>query len=348
MFWRDKIIQIFGVTALVLLIILWNPSVGSPAETDILSSPPTMTIVAVGDILLSRHVGAKIDQADNPNLPFEKVKDILSEANITIGNLECPLSASSVPVREGLVFRCLTEYVPGLLEAGFDVLSTANNHSFDQGEDNLLFTTDYLESQGILPVGTGESLEGKIIERGGTKFGFLAYSYTAKNDGRRSTHPLIATWDDLNRIKKDIENLSKKSDIVIVSIHAGIEYTREPTQEQIDFAHLAIDSGADVIIGHHPHWVQTIEIYKDKPIFYSLGNFVFDQEWSQETKEGLIVNFKFSSYAKASEDKQNIKLEEAQLIPIIIEDFCCPRLADEKEKAEILNKIGREKDIIEF
>ena len=101
--------------------------------------PKITTLAAVGDILLSRHVGTKIDQANNPNLPFEKIQDILSSADITFGNLECPLSDSGVPIREGLVFRCLIEYVPGLKNAGFDVLSTANNHSFDQGENNLLF-----------------------------------------------------------------------------------------------------------------------------------------------------------------------------------------------------------------
>ena len=128
------------------------------------------------------------------------------------------------------------------------------------------------------------------------------------------------------------------SDVVIVSIHAGVEYTRKPTQEQVDFAHLAIDSGADVVIGHHPHWIQTIEIYKNKPIFYSLGNFVFDQEWSLDTKEGLIVQLTFNSS----------QLTKAELVPVIIENFCCPRIADDEEKTAILNKIGLEKNTIEF
>ena len=121
-------------------------------------------------------------------------------------------------------------------------------------------------------------------------------------------------------------------------MHAGTEYTRKPNQRQIDFARAAIDAGADIVIGHHPHWIQDIEIYQGKPIFYSLGNFVFDQMWSQETREGLIVKIQIS----------NAKVQKAELMPIIIDNYCCPRLADEEEKVKILKKIGIETDIMEF
>ena len=118
------------------------------------SQDPETTLLAVGDIMLSRNVGNKIDKADDINLPFGKLGGLTKGADITFGNLECPLSDSNIPIREGLVFRCLMKYVPGLVEAGFDVLFTANNHAMDQGIAGLEFTIDYLKSQNILTVGT--------------------------------------------------------------------------------------------------------------------------------------------------------------------------------------------------
>ena len=294
------------------------------------------TLLAVGDIMLSRNVGAKIDQAKNPNLPFEKTADLLKNADIAFGNLECPLSDSTTPIRQGLVFRCLTYEFDGVTNAGFDVLSTANNHAFDQGQNNINFTIDYLLSYGILPVGTRKSdaftnsmeLVNGLIKRNGIKFGFLAYSYSARNDGKTSTDPQIATMDS-EQLKTDIKNLQLVgTDVIIVNMHAGTEYTRHPNHMQIDFAHAAINAGADIVLGEHPHWIQDVEIYNGKPIFYSLGNFVFDQMFSQETREGLMVKLTFL----------NKKLTTAELIPVIIDNYCCPRFATTIEKQKLFEK----------
>ena len=324
-----------------MLVVSWGSPVLAP--TEVLRNQtkflPTTTLVAVGDIMFSRHVGTKINEAGNPNLPFLKVADILSGADITFGNLECPLSDSNVPIREGIVFRCLTQHAAGIKQAGFDALSTANNHSMDQGADNVDFTIEHLNSLAIAPVGTSkvnESSKSAVIERNGIRFGFLAYSYTAHNDGGKSTHPQIATMD-ISQMNEDIADLKNKSDAIIASMHAGTEYTRKPNQGQIDFAHAAIDAGADIVIGHHPHWIQEIEIYQGKPIFYSLGNFVFDQMWSQDTREGLAVKLEF----------QASKLKSAELIPVVIDNYCCPRPATEKEKISILSKI-KAKSYIKF
>ncbi len=355
-----------------------------PAAED---KPRTTTLLAVGDIMLSRHVGEKIDKANDPNLPFDKLRELTNGADIAFGNLECPLSPSTIPIREGLIFRCPTKYVPGLVNAGFDVLSTANNHSLDQGADNIAFTVDYLKQNSILPVGTGrdhtEAHAGRILtpsssvenllpsqyKLNSVRFGFLGYSYSAHNDGRQTPDPQIATMD-IDQLKTDIANIkSRGADVVIVNMHAGTEYTSTPNQMQIDFAHAAIDAGADIVLGHHPHWIQTVEVYNSpyppsptrgeesqnsiplprwegqgegEPhsglILYSLGNFVFDQMWSEETREGLAVELTF-------EEEQ---LQSAKLIPVIIENFCCPRMATEEEKTNILKKIGLESNILNF
>ena len=151
-----------GLLLLLILLtaILWRDQAIAPtSETNIpnLPDPPVTTLLAVGDIMLSRHVSTKIDQAKNPDLPFEKLAEILQGANITFGNLECPLSDSKIPIKEGLIFRCLTKHFDGVINSGFDVLSTTNNHAMDQGLDNLEFTIDYLKSKNILPVGTAPS-----------------------------------------------------------------------------------------------------------------------------------------------------------------------------------------------
>ena len=326
--------------------------------------PTKTSLLAVGDILLTRQVAAQIEKNGDSNLPFNNLQTLLKDADITFGNLECPLSENPNPIREGLIFRCPTKYLAGLINAGFDVLSTANNHMLDQGIEGLEFTINHLLSQNILPVGTvlSDSMEldtndGPVIERDGVKIGFLGYSYTAKNDGGKSTHPQIASAYDLQKLQTDIATLKTRSDVVVVSMHAGTEYTRAPNQNQIDFAHAAIDAGANIVIGHHPHWIQPVEIYSPQPsspgdgegwgevetkrqgiIFYSLGNFVFDQMWSQETREGLMVKLNF----------ENQELKSAELLPVIIENYCCPRLANDQEKPNILRKINLDSDIIVF
>ena|SRR3989338_4799234 len=354
--------KLFLVPFILVLGIVWFRPVSAPltfSNDHLPKPPPVTTVLAVGDIMLSRNIGTKIETSGNPDLPFEKIIPLVSEANIAFGNLECPLSDSTVRLREGLVFRCLVEDATGLKSAGFDILGTANNHSFDQGRNALDFTVDYLQNVwGILPVGTGQNFDEahtpQIIERNGIKFAFLAYSYSARNDGGNTADQQIATISDLNQLKIDIQQAKDRSEVIIVSMHAGIEYVRNPNQEQTDFAHAAIDAGADIVIGHHPHWIQTIEIYtpspspdegrvgegleKPKPIFYSLGNFIFDQSWSVDTTEGLAVRFTFKGKM----------LQQAELLPVIIENNCCPRPATETETQKILQKINAASSVISF
>ena len=365
----------FFLAPLILVLgLAWFRPVTAPltfSNDNLPKPPPTTTLLAVGDIMLSRNIGTKIEAARNPELPFEKIIPLVSEADIAFGNLECPLSDSAIRIREGLVFRCLIDDSAGLKSAGFDVLGTTNNHSFDQGRDALGFTAAYLKNVwGILAAGTGQNFDeahtAQVISphlssptsgeelKEGVKFGFLAYSYSARNDGGKTADEQIATITDLRQLNIDVLNAKAQADVIIVSMHAGIEYVRDPNQEQTDFAHAAIDAGADIVIGHHPHWIQTIEIYSPspspdegragegsksgKPIFYSLGNFIFDQSWSVDTTEGLAVRFTF----------RGKELRQAELLPVIIENNCCPRLATETETQNILKKINATSSIISF
>ena len=289
-------------------------------------SPEDLEIILVGDIMLSRHVGTQMAKANDWTLPFKKTRDYLLSADITFGNLESPFLDSGPQVTEGLSFKAEPEAVAGLTQAGFDIVSLANNHAFDRGREGITFTREHLLKNNILSIGAGtneeETFEPQIIEVNGQKIGFLAFTYFKKP-------PFIADLD-LENLKSRLANLKPQADFIIVSLHAGEEYTHEPTEQQKTFARAAIDAGADIVAGHHPHWVQPVEIYKSKPIFYSLGNFVFDQEWSQETKEGLIAKIQIS----------NSKIRKIELVPIIIENFCCPRFANEQESIQILRSIN--------
>lgn len=296
--------------------------------------PPPVTettLFFAGDIMLSREVHGKIKQANDVNLPYKNVLDDIKSASLSFANLESPFNNLGTQSENRLVFKAEPNTVTGLVNAGFDILSTANNHAFDQGRDAVNYTHDWLIQNGIKPLGTGLNChDGVIMEENGIKFGFLGYSYAAFNDGGAIPDPLVCDWNDLAQMSKDVTLIKSKVDFLIVSAHFGKEYERRPSSQDAASARALVDAGADMFIGHHPHWVQTIEEYKGKYIFYSLGNFVFDQMWSQDTQEGLTVEVLFKD-----KNVSRIKLK-----PVVIENFCCPRWADTTETKNILNKIN--------
>lgn len=301
----------------------YNPPVHTPKKLT--------SLFFAGDIMLSRNVGTKIVEANDVNLPYMNVKDVIESADISFANLESPFNDQGPRVTEGLVFKAEPKTVTGLVNAGFDILSTANNHAYDQGKYGIEYTVNWLKQNGIDPLGTGTSChDGRIEEANGIKFGYLGYSYTAHNDGGKVPDPIVCDWTNTEQVVKDIQTLKPQVDFLIVSAHMGTEYHRTPNDSDVAGAHAAIDAGADLFIGHHPHWIQTTEQYKGKYIFYSLGNFVFDQMWSQDTKEGLAVSVLL--------DEKNIS--RIKLMPVVIENFCCPRWATDDETKTILNKIN--------
>lgn len=357
--WFDRIVKINVVMTMLVLtstvIFLSQPEAEeskAPLIKNNATKPPakTVSLFFAGDIMLSRNVADQMIKANDYSLPFRKVADIIKTADISFANLESPFNDKGNHSLAGsLVFNADPKSVEGLKYAGFDILSTANNHAFDQGQKGIDFTRELLKNNGIIPTGTQSSTPNPIlpvIEKNKINYGFLSYSYTALNDGGKSTSPYVNDLNNLEKLKQDIRALlGHNADVVIVNMHAGVEYTRNPTPAQINFAHAAIDAGADLVVGEHPHWTQTIEQYKGKWIFYSLGNFVFDQMWSQETKEGLTLLVTYQNQhipdpknETAGEDIIGIK--KIELKPVIIDDFCCPRFADSQESESILSKIG--------
>lgn len=310
-----------------------------------------VTFLAVGDMMMSRGVNSVIARTNDPLRPFSGLAELLDSTDFNFGNLESPISGSDKPgPPHSLVFNTPIRNVEGLKRYKFKVLNLANNHALDQRAAGLENTRKVLAENEITYLGVGadlsEAWKPKIITVNGLKLGFLGASYASVNDGGVARNNLVARIEDTEYLKNSLESLKKDADFIVVTMHAGVEYVRQPHQPQIDFAHAAIDYGADLVIGAHPHWIQIIEKYKDKYIFYSLGNFIFDQEWSQDTKEGLVLKVSLEGQIainpplNTSNFREKAKLKEIELIPVIIENYSTPRLAKEEEKTKILAKIS--------
>jgi len=257
-----KGIKISGIIFFLFLVLFFGFLVAK--ETGEASKTPRKYLLYfVGDIMLSRGVNSRMEKFNDYSWPFKKIGDFLSLADITFGNLEGPLSDKGADTGKKYSFRANPRAMEGLLRAGFDVLSIANNHIHDWGNEAKEDTTRRLKKAGISPSGLGLV---PIFYLGEASVAFSSY-----------THPLPE------------EIILPAADINIVSMHLGIEYQLTSSEEQKMFAHKAIDAGADLVIGHHPHVREEQEIYQNKNIFYSLGNFVFDQSWSEETMQGWIA-----------------------------------------------------------
>jgi len=266
-----------------------TPAVPPPAAT--LSNSPAssreVSIAFVGDIMLGRTLAGRIERGEGDAV-FASVEPVLQSADLAVGNLECALGEGGVKAAKAYTFLAPPKAAPLLRGAGFDLLSLANNHSLDFGPDVFRQTIERLGENGIRSVGGGanETIAHTPVrfEIGGLRIAFLAYvdvasEYLSKFDTRSWSAGLATSgiaWADDEEIKKDLQALNGNTDVVVVLFHYGIEGVVAPSQRQIRLSRLAVDYGADVIVGTHPHVIQEVEEYKDGLIFYSLGNFVFD------------------------------------------------------------------------
>lgn len=260
------------------------------------SEPALNRIIFAGDVMLDRGVRKQILAAHDPALPFRKIAPLMSGSDIAFINLESPFSDRGRYRDSGLIFHAAPEMIAGLQLAHIAVASTANNHSRDCGSHGVEFTVAWLHKHGIEPLGSSESPakthRGVVLERNGVRFGFLGYTYDQQNGNWRDIDGRIALADPAV-LCRDVTELRKHADVVIVSMHHGIEYRPRPSRAQIAFAHAAIDAGATLVVGHHPHVVQPEEKYRNGLIFYSLGNFVFDQYQREATQHAEMVQISF-------------------------------------------------------
>jgi len=257
------------------------------------AKPDVYTMLAVGDIMLDRGVEARALQNGGFNFIFDRIQSTLNDADIVFGNLEGPISDRGTDTGKKYSFRFLPETAPALQLAGFDVLALANNHGLDWGRGALCDTFTNLIQVQIQPIGGGcnaQSAERPVIITldDGTQVGFLAYTEFYKGGFAREDTPGFAQYS-MDNMTQRIRQLSQQVDVVMVSLHWGHEYHLRSNEAQQELAYSLIDAGANVILGHHPHVIQEIERHKDGWIVYSLGNFVFDQKFSEQTMQGLMA-----------------------------------------------------------
>lgn len=261
--------------------------------TNQLPQQKSWSLIATGDVMLGRSVNTQTIRNHDFTWAFKNIGSLLSSADLTLINLESPLTQVCQSTDTGMNFCGKAENVQGLVYSGVDIANIANNHIYNQGQGGAIETITLLKTNHIDPVGL-ENFSVKTI--GNTTVAFAGYDAT--------------TTYSANKIAQEISNLKQHHSLVVVSFHWGSEYQSEPNSTQISLAHLAIDSGADVVIGTHPHWIQSEEKYKDRPIFYSLGNLIFDQMWSSETKKGMIVRLNYSADKLVSIDHFPVTIYE--------------------------------------
>ncbi|HEY0076569.1 MAG TPA: CapA family protein [Abditibacteriaceae bacterium] len=299
-----------------------------------------VTLSAVGDVLLDRGVAKQIRE-NGTDYPFKFVAPVLKKADITFGNLECPIAKRGQKVPKPFAFKADPSFAPCLNSAGFDILSLSNNHTLDCGRIGLQETMSTLQSRNIRWCGAGENREGAekaaILTVRGLRIGFLAFcEFVPEGVFLNDDKPSIALTDD-NRTRKALDIARKQCDVLVASFHWGIEYLNRPSERQKHLARLAAGAGADLVLGHHPHVLQGIEILpapnkRRCVVAYSLGNFLFDapQRRVKATTDSVIL--------QATLHKTGVR--QVQMVPIKIEK-ARPRPAQADEAKGALQKLKK-------
>ncbi|MBK8987738.1 MAG: CapA family protein [Chloroflexi bacterium] len=303
----------------------------------VLAPLPVIKLAAVGDVNLDRSLGNAISQG-YIDFPFANVAPFFHAADLTVGNLETALGDIGEPQPKNYTFQSPPASAQSLANAGFDVLSLANNHALDYGPESLLQGLDLLAEQGVAVVGAGVNAAAArapfITEANGLKVAFLGYvhvpvevtshfdtaSWTATADT-----PGLA-WAVPAEIAEDVTAVRPQADLVVVILHSGYEYVIPPSEEQKAAAYAAIDAGADLVIGHHAHILQGVQFYKNGVIAFGLGNFAFNIDGEPNS---IILNVWLDANG----------VRQLEFIPTIIQFGGQPRLADPEEAGVIRQQI---------
>ena len=307
--------------------------------------PEPIIMRATGDIIPARCALAKIQSYGDYKHPFLELGDWLRTADITVGSLDSSLADISPPwpCEDTFNLAAPSAAIEGLTYSGFDLLTNAANHALDCGQigscgpDAMFATNENLRAKGIQVVGSGADLADArkpvILTVRGVRFAFLGYDDIAAYYHAEPSVPGTAPLDEAY-VREDVAAAKAQADIVIVMPHWGIEYQAEPTERQSEIAQAAVDAGADVILGNHPHWVEAVEMIGDSFVEYALGNFVFDQDWSLETQQGAVIELAFHP-----DGQRGAQLRGVRYRPVHIYDEQQPRFAEDGEADQIMKRI---------
>ena len=311
------------------------PQTPTPTQTPTPSAtvPPIVNLMAVGDLMLARTIATETMAFNGPSAVFAAVAPVLNEADLTVGNLECVIAEGGEPVEpKAYTFRAPLEAMDALTLAGFDVLSVGNNHALDYGYGALQETFALFAERGLAAVGVADTEAAVhtpvIIERNGVRLAFLSYVdvaiETRSGFDTRSWEAVGDTpglaWAEPERITADVTAAKAQADVVIVFLHSGLEGRLDVFRMQKLPARAAIDAGAALVIGSHPHLLQPVEEYNGGLIVYSLGNFVFDD---------FDGDFNYSAILTVTLTRAGV--EAYDFVPVMLDDAGLPRLATAEE-----------------
>lgn len=266
-----------------------NTGGGSKAD-----DPNRVRLTFVGDVIFADNVAAAL-KANGYDYPYKQVRSYLEDADLTIANLETPLTERGTKQIKEYAYRSSPNALPAFKEAGFDLVNLANNHILDYGTEGLLDTFDHLDKAGIRWFGAGhnaaEAFKPVVVEKKGIKIAFLGLSKVVPTQEWKAgkDRPGVADTYALKAPLEAVRSAKQQADLVVVVAHWGIEQQDTPEKYQRDFAREYIDAGADLIVGGHPHVLQGFEPYKGKWIAYSLGNFIFTMNENPVTWESMIL-----------------------------------------------------------
>ncbi|MPZ22737.1 MAG: hypothetical protein GEU28_04160 [Dehalococcoidia bacterium] len=263
---------------------------------------PSLTLAAVGDLMMANVISSNME-ALGPDQPFELMAPYLRQADITFGNLECALTERGEAAPKNYTFRSPPHLAGSLVNAGFDVLSVASNHTMDYGPVGLADTLQTLDDLGIPYSGAGanetQARAPAVLEANGLRVGFLSYvnvgqeirsGYVNETAAAGPDRPGVA-WARPDDVEADVNALRDDVDVVVVSMHIGTEGSFELREWQTETAHAAIDAGADLVLGHHAHVLQRVEHYGGGVIIFGLGNFVFDVGIPDRNNTRSVVSY---------------------------------------------------------
>lgn len=312
--WTKK--RIFIIAACIILLI-------SLAVFFHARNRQTVILYFTGDILLDRGVMTYMERYGY-DYPFLKIKDVFKDGDIVCGNLEGPLTEGGVSSfnDHGYIFKFPPSVARNLKDAGFNLMNLANNHTMDYGAKGLTDTMETLNEYGIGWFGAGadaqEAALPVFVNIKGTVIGFLGYSaFPPEGYSVTQEKPNISMLEK-SSLCKYVTEARGKCDFLVVSFHWGREFDPFPDDIQKDTAHIAVDSGADIVIGHHPHVYQGMEVYNGKYIFYSLGNFIFDKQIPPDTDKGAVIKLYIEKGKLKTWDILHVKITNCQ--PEILEE----------------------------
>jgi len=279
----------------------------------------TLNVIFTGDILLDRGVRRVIEHHGVGHLFSDGIDSVFQSAQVVVGNLECPATKIKAPVFKRFIFRGEPEWLDTLRQHGITHLNLANNHSIDQGREGLIDTKRNIIAAGMVPIGAGENMqeasEPVLLASEPRKVWLVPSLRLALENYAYLTDKPCVSQEPMDSLLSRVYHLRQQDStaVIIVSLHWGAEHKLEPVPRQKHDAHMLCLAGADMLVCHHTHTLQTIEDFRGHKIYYSIGNFIFDQS-KPLNSEACIVRLTITA---DSLDVETIPIEIRQCVPVI-------------------------------